>query len=138
MSIRQSRSSSNSQHPETHEKSKSENEELRNDTEESWKESPDSGTSTDIESPPPQAEEQNNDKGSGQKDEYLVDWDGPDDNTNPRNWSTGYKSWITFQLGMLALAASLGSSIISPALPTVATYTGVSNEVAVLATALYM
>lgn len=37
------------------------------------------------------------------------------DPENPRNWSTKYKSWITFQLGMLALSASLGSSIIAPA-----------------------
>jgi len=139
MSTRQSRSSSNTQLPEAPEQSKSENEDDQNNTEEPWIESPGVGSITDIESPPQKAEDQSNEKSTGQrKDQYLVEWDGPDDKANPRNWSTGYKSWITFQLGMLALAASLGSSIISPALPTVATDVGISNEVAVLAIALYM
>ncbi len=41
----------------------------------------------------------------GETDQYLVDWDGPDDKNNPRNWSNLYKAWITLQLGMLAFAA---------------------------------
>ncbi|KZP26647.1 MFS general substrate transporter [Athelia psychrophila] len=70
-------------------------------------------------------------------DPNLVVWDD-DDEGNPRNWSTGYKSWITFQLGMLALAASLGSSIISPAEEDIAAYLGVSSEVTVLVISLYI
>ena len=72
------------------------------------------------------------------KDPNIVDWDGPDDQENPRNWSTLYKSWLTFQLSMLALAASMGSSIIAPADDTVAQYVGVSSEVAVLSISLYV
>ncbi len=72
------------------------------------------------------------------KDPNLVDWDGDLDPANPRNWGTGYKSWITFQLGMLALAASLGSSIIAPGENAIAAYVGVSREVTVLAISLYM
>lgn len=72
------------------------------------------------------------------KDPYLVDWDGEKDKANPLNWSTGRKIWITFQLGMLALAGSLGSSIISPANETIAEYVGVSNEVGILSVSLYM
>jgi hypothetical protein len=72
------------------------------------------------------------------KDPNLVDWDGDDDQDNPRNWPNGYKYWITFQLGMLALAASLGSSIISPANQTIGKYVGVSSEVSVLSISLYM
>jgi len=71
------------------------------------------------------------------KDPNLVDWE-ENDKANPRNWTTGYKSWITFQLGMLALAASLGSSIIAPAEPAISIYVGVSREVTVLAISLYM
>lgn len=74
---------------------------------------------------------------SKEKDHYLVDWD-ENDQANPRNWSNGYKSWITFQLGMLALAASLGSSIIAPAENAISAYTGVSHEVAVLSISLYV
>lgn len=70
-------------------------------------------------------------------DLFLVGWD-PDEKANPRNWSNSYKSWITFQLGMLALAASLGSSIISPAEESIANYTGISTEVAVLVISAYI
>lgn len=71
-------------------------------------------------------------------DPNRVGWDGEDDTANPRNWTNGYKSWITFQLGMLALAASLGSSIIAPAEDAIAEYVGVSTEVVVLCVSLYM
>ncbi|KAI9641930.1 hypothetical protein NHQ30_009799 [Ciborinia camelliae] len=73
-----------------------------------------------------------------QDDRILVDWDGENDQGNPRNWSTLYKSWITFILGMLSLSASLGSSTISPAENTIASYVGVGNEVSVLSISLYI
>jgi hypothetical protein len=72
------------------------------------------------------------------KDPNIVDWDGEADPANPRNWSVGYKCWITFQLGMLALAASLGSSIIAPGENAISEYVGVSREVTVLTISLYM
>lgn len=75
----------------------------------------------------------------GQPDEkqaFLVKWD-ENEAANPRNYSARRKGFITFQLGMLALAASLGSSIISPAEPEIAAYIGVSEEVTVLAVSLY-
>lgn len=71
------------------------------------------------------------------KDPNLVDWE-ENDKGNPRNWSNGRKSIITFQLSMLALAASLGSSITAPAEAKIATYVGVSDEVSVLSISLYM
>jgi hypothetical protein len=90
-------------------------------------------TPQDEESAPESKREQR----SEHNDPNLVDWDDGDKG-NPRNWPTGYKCWITFQLGMLALAASLGSSIISPAEPAIATYVGVSREVTVLSISLYV
>ena len=74
---------------------------------------------------------------SMEKDHFLVGWD-ENDKDNPRNWTNGYKSWITFQLGMLALAASLGSSIISPAEDAISIDMDVSHEVAVLSISLYI
>lgn len=68
---------------------------------------------------------------------YLVKWD-KNDPFNPQNWPVPYKCWVTFQLGMLALAGSLGSSITTPAEDTIAEYVGVSNEVVVLDVSLYM
>ena len=76
-------------------------------------------------------------KDRDEKSAYLVDWD-PEDKENPRNWSTSYKSWVTFQLGMLALSASLGSSIISPAEDAIMAYTHISPEVAVLPVSFYI
>lgn len=75
---------------------------------------------------------------SKENDPILVGWDGNDDQENPLNWSNGYKWWITFQLSMLAMAASLGSSIIAPAEEAIAEYAGVSKEVTVLVISLYM
>ncbi|KAL9593398.1 MAG: hypothetical protein Q9179_005905 [Wetmoreana sp. 5 TL-2023] len=72
-----------------------------------------------------------------EKEAYRVDWED-DDPENPRNWRTAYKGWLTLQLGMLALAASLGSSIISPAENAIAEYAHISPEVATLALSLYV
>lgn len=71
-------------------------------------------------------------------DPNLVGWDGENDLENPLNWSVGYKWWITFQLSMLALAASLGSSIIAPAEDAISDDLGVSKEATVLVISLYM
>jgi hypothetical protein len=71
------------------------------------------------------------------KNAFEVRW-AEGDRSNPRNFSTIYKGFITWQLGMLALAASLGSSIIAPAEPAISRYTGVSQEITVLCVALYV
>ena len=71
------------------------------------------------------------------KVEHRLEWE-PDDPENPRNWRTAYKGWLTFQLGMLALASSLGSSIISPANKAISEYTHVSPQVATLSLSLYV
>lgn len=69
--------------------------------------------------------------------EYMVKWDA-NDPLNSQNWPVSFKWWVTFQLGMLALAGSLGSSIITPADNIIAKYVGVSSEVAVLDVSLYL
>nr|POF14047.1 putative mfs-type transporter [Quercus suber] len=55
-----------------------------------------------------------------------------------RNWNPIYKSFITFQLGLLAFAANFGSSIVSPAEDAIAAYVNVSREAAVLCVSLYI
>ncbi|KAF2425225.1 MFS general substrate transporter [Tothia fuscella] len=77
------------------------------------------------------------DKTSIEEDLFLAKW-LPNDPENPYNWSTKRKSWITFQLGMLAFAASLASSITAPANAAIAAYTGVSREVSILSISLYI
>ncbi|KAJ5771392.1 uncharacterized protein N7511_003443 [Penicillium nucicola] len=68
---------------------------------------------------------------------YLVKWE-QDDPLNPQNWDVKYKCWVTAQLGMLAFAGSLGSSITTPADDAIAKYLGVSDEIAVLDVTLYL
>ncbi|KAG9879370.1 hypothetical protein KCU94_g21106, partial [Aureobasidium melanogenum] len=81
--------------------------------------------STSPQQPPPDEEAAEIAKEKEQGDPFLVGWD-PGERNYPMNWSSGYKAFITFILGMLALAASLGSSIISPAEQQIAEYTGIS------------
>jgi hypothetical protein len=71
------------------------------------------------------------------KELRLVAWDDGDAG-NPKNWSRLQKYWITLQLGMLAFAASVGSSITAPATNSIATYTNTNHEVSVLSISLYM
>lgn len=68
---------------------------------------------------------------------FQVDWEDGDQ-ANPRNFSFWYKSWITFQLGMLALASSSASAIISPASQAISSEFGISAEVTVLNISLYI
>lgn len=91
----------------------------------------------DEENPSTVPSDTEKEKEKDEKSAYLVDWES-NDKANPLNWSTPYKSWITFQLSMLALAASLGSSIVSPAEDAIMAYTHVSSEVAVLPISLYI
>ena len=67
----------------------------------------------------------------------IVNWD-PEDASHPQNWSLLYKSWITFQLSVLALGASVASAIISPANRVIAPYIHVSREIVVLDVSLFV
>jgi hypothetical protein len=70
-------------------------------------------------------------------DPNQVDW-GKNDPESPRGWSTGYKAIITFQLRMLPMSASLGSSIVAPAEDAIANYIDLSTETSVLSVSLYV
>lgn len=71
------------------------------------------------------------------KESFKVSFEDGD-LTNPKNFPPSYKIWITFQLGMLALAGSLNSSIITPASEVLSSYLGISTEATVLTVALYV
>lgn len=57
---------------------------------------------------------------------------------NPRNWSKAYKWWLTIQLDLLALTASLGSSIIAPSEQAITVEFRTPVEVSVLCISLYI
>jgi hypothetical protein len=70
-------------------------------------------------------------------DPYLSKWT-ENDPENPYNWSVGLRSWMTFQLGMLAMVGSLASSIISPASEQISKEFDLSSEVVILNVSLYV
>lgn len=67
----------------------------------------------------------------------LVKWD-ENEPANPFNWSTPYRAFITLQLGLIAMAASVGSSIMAPTEPTLQKVFHIDHEVSVLCISLYM
>lgn len=63
---------------------------------------------------------------------------GNDDEENPQQWSTIYKSLITFQLAMLSMATGIGSSIISPAVSSIEAHFNVTHGQSMLCVSLYL
>ena len=71
-------------------------------------------------------------------EEYVVEFDGPDDPLHPQNWPTSKKILVAVMLGYTTLLAAFGSSIFSAATAEVAAYFGVSTEVGLLGLSLYV
>lgn len=71
-------------------------------------------------------------------DPNLVEWDGPDDPENPQNWSRGYKWFVTIIMGMVTFVITFASSVFSTATEVTAKEFGVSTEVMVLGTSLFV
>ena len=70
-------------------------------------------------------------------DPYLVKWN-TNDPEDPYNWSTVKRSWMTFQLGLLAMVGSLASSIIAPASTEIEEDLNMSTELTILTVSLYV
>jgi MFS transporter, DHA1 family, multidrug resistance protein len=71
-------------------------------------------------------------------DEYVVEFDGPDDPLHPMNWPLRKKLLVAVMLGFTTLLAAFGSSIFSTATGEVAAVFGVSTEVGLLGLSLYV
>lgn len=71
----------------------------------------------------------------GDKDEFIVKLEPCED---PKHLGSWYKAWICFQMALLALTASIGSSIISPAEEVLSAYLGISLEATVLTVSLFV
>ncbi|KAL0579325.1 hypothetical protein V5O48_002658 [Marasmius crinis-equi] len=59
----------------------------------------------------------------------VVDWDGPDDPSNPKNWTTKRKWSATLIVACFTFVAPAASSIISPAAHQVAKEFGITSDV---------
>ncbi|KAF2813263.1 MFS general substrate transporter [Mytilinidion resinicola] len=72
------------------------------------------------------------------RDIHLIDWYGPDDPENPRNWSHAKKYFVTFEICLLTLSVYIGSSIYTAGLLGVMEEFGVSQVAATLGLTLFV
>lgn len=63
------------------------------------------------------------------RDPNLVEWDGPDDPANPKNWSHSRRWAATFVVSSFTFISPVSSSMVAPALNRMAADLGVSNDV---------
>jgi multidrug resistance protein len=77
--------------------------------------------SNDLErgSPAQDLDEKSSSSSQSSQDPNLVDWDGPDDPKNPRNWPLSKKAIITGTVSLITLLTPLGSSMFAPGVPEV-------------------
>ena len=73
-----------------------------------------------------------------EKDPNLVEWDGPDDKGNPQNFPEWRKWLITATSGIMTFTVTFASSVFSTATMSTAKEFGVSSEVMVLGTSLFV
>ncbi|KAJ4350693.1 GTPase-activating protein [Ascochyta clinopodiicola] len=72
------------------------------------------------------------------KDQHVIDWFGPDDPQNPRNWSRGKRFFVTFEICFLTFSVYIGSAIYTPGLMGVMADFGVAQVPATLGLTLYV
>ncbi|KAF1970260.1 major facilitator superfamily [Bimuria novae-zelandiae CBS 107.79] len=73
-----------------------------------------------------------------EREEYVVEFDGPDDPMHAQNWPMKKKLFTAAMLGFTTLTAAFGSSIFSAATRVVAQQFGVGVTVGVLGTSFYV
>ena len=73
-----------------------------------------------------------------EREEYVVEFDGPTDPLHAQNWPLKKKLIVAIVLGYVTLTAAFGSSIFSTATAIVAEKFGVSQEVGILGVSLYV
>ncbi|EUC27991.1 hypothetical protein COCCADRAFT_110310 [Bipolaris zeicola 26-R-13] len=72
------------------------------------------------------------------RDYHVVDWDGPNDPQNPRNWPRAKKYFVTFEICLLTFSVYIGSAIYTPGLMGVMQEFGVAQVPALLGLTLYV
>lgn len=63
------------------------------------------------------------------KDILIVDWDGPDDPQNPKNWSYRRKWAAALIISAFSFISPVSSSMVAPAIDQVASAFGIDNDV---------
>ena len=78
------------------------------------------------------------DSGQTKEESNLIGWDGPNDPENPQNWSKSKKYTVTIFYSSMTFCLTFASSIFSTATHVTAKLYGVSDEVMVLGTSLFV
>ncbi|KAK6084144.1 major facilitator superfamily transporter [Seiridium cupressi] len=73
-----------------------------------------------------------------EQEDYVVEFDGPDDPYHAQNWTTKRKILTSAMLGYTTMTSAFTSSIFSAATAYVAAEFGVSSEVGILGVSLYV
>ncbi|EEB98712.1 hypothetical protein MPER_01731, partial [Moniliophthora perniciosa FA553] len=71
-------------------------------------------------------------------DPFLVDWDGPEDPDNPRNWSPFKKGFVAFSIALLTFSVYIGSAIYTSSIPGLMADFGVPQVIGSLGLTLYV
>ena len=77
-------------------------------------------------------------KSRDQMDPNIVDWDGPEDPHNPMNWTITKKWVVTISFALMTFCITFASSVFSTATQVTAQLFGVSEEVMILGTSLFV
>ncbi|KAL2360448.1 hypothetical protein RJZ56_006674 [Blastomyces dermatitidis] len=73
-----------------------------------------------------------------EREEYVVEFDGPDDPLHPQNWPMRKKVFTGIILGWTTIISSFTSSLFSTATADVSRIYGISTQVAILGLSLYV
>ncbi|KAI0777953.1 major facilitator superfamily domain-containing protein [Irpex lacteus] len=73
-----------------------------------------------------------------QENPYIVDWYGPNDPENPRNWSLAKRCFVTFDIALLTFSIYIGSAIYAPGIEDISQKFGISTVAASLGITLFV
>ena len=76
--------------------------------------------------------------GHRKKTSGYISWNGSEDPEHPQNWPLWTKLRISVLLTFITLGVSMGSSIFGPGAQEMSKEFGISSEVSVLGTSLYL
>ncbi|KAF9524757.1 major facilitator superfamily domain-containing protein [Crepidotus variabilis] len=68
----------------------------------------------------------------------LVDWDGPEDPENPRNWTFRKRAFVAFSIGLLTFSVYIGSAIYTSSIPSLMETFNVPQVMGSLGLTLYV
>lgn len=71
-------------------------------------------------------------------DPFLITWDGPDDQDNPRNWSRNKRVFVASLISLLTFSVYVGSAIYTSAIPGLMVEFGASQTLGTLGLTLFV